>query len=97
MSMSPTEFLRHILDEANYLISASAGLSKEQYLADETIRRAFIRSIEVIGEAAMHIPDDWRSRHPHIEWRRIAGVSSTATSRWTMRLFGMSSRRRCRN
>lgn len=52
MSFEPLEYLRHILAEADYLSEASANLEKERFLADETLRRAYVRSLEVIGEAA---------------------------------------------
>lgn len=66
---SRTEYLRHILDEAEYLIQHSSNLSKERFLADETLKRAFARSIEVIGEASKKVPDDVKRRHPQTEWR----------------------------
>ncbi len=47
MSLSALEYLRHILDETIYLSHQTPGLSKEQFLQDETLRRAFVRSIEV--------------------------------------------------
>ena len=56
MSFEPRDYLRHILAEADYLISTSAGLTLEEFLADETLRRAFVRSLEVIGEASNQGP-----------------------------------------
>jgi uncharacterized protein with HEPN domain len=38
------------------------------------LRRAFIRSIEVMGEAVKQIPDSVRQRYPSVEWRVIAGM-----------------------
>jgi hypothetical protein len=40
MSLEPREYLRHILAEATYLLSASDGLTYEGFIADETIVRA---------------------------------------------------------
>jgi uncharacterized protein with HEPN domain len=74
MSFEPRDFLRHILIEADYLIGESRGLSREAFLADETRRRAFVRSLEIIGEAAKKIPDDFRAAHPAVEWRAMAGM-----------------------
>ncbi|CAN5783507.1 hypothetical protein BH23ACT11_BH23ACT11_19340 [soil metagenome] len=34
MSFPPLEYLRHMLDETNYLIEHSRGLSKEQFVED---------------------------------------------------------------
>ena len=55
MSFEPREYLRHILAEADYLVDSSRNLSRDQFLGDETLKRAFARSLEIIGEAAKKI------------------------------------------
>ena len=50
MPLSQLEYLRHILDETEYLISDSRGLSEGQFMHSETLKRAFVRSIEIIGK-----------------------------------------------
>jgi uncharacterized protein with HEPN domain len=52
MSFEPRDYLRHMLVEADYLVGHVAALSLEAFAADETLRRAFVRSREIIGEAA---------------------------------------------
>jgi len=52
MCFEPRDYLRHILAEADYLINQSAGLTVDKFMADDTLRRAFVRSLEIIGEAA---------------------------------------------
>ena len=74
MSPSPLEYLRHILDETEYLMSARADLSKERFIQDATIKRAFVRSIEIIGEASKKVPPDLKNRYPTIEWKAVAGM-----------------------
>jgi uncharacterized protein with HEPN domain len=63
MSFEPREYLRHILAEADYLI-----------MADDTLQRAFVRSLEIIGAATKKIPDEFRAQHPMVEWRAMAGM-----------------------
>ncbi len=74
MSFEPRDCLRHILVETDYLIARSQPLSYEAFSADETLRRAFIRSIEIIGEAAKKVPEDFRAAYPSVEWRAMAGM-----------------------
>ena len=74
MSFESRDYLRHILVEADYLVESSVGLSYDVFAADETLRRAFVRSREVIGEAAKHVSEDFRARHPTVEWRAMAGM-----------------------
>jgi uncharacterized protein with HEPN domain len=52
----------------------AVGLGKDAFLKDETLKRAFVRSIEVIGEAVKQIADSVRQKYPSIEWRAIAGM-----------------------
>ena len=33
-----------------------------------------MRSLEIIGEAAKKIPDDFRAQQPHVAWRAMAGM-----------------------
>ena len=74
MSRSPADYLRHILDETTYLNEKSTGLSREDFLGDETIQRAFVRSLEVIGEATKNLSSEFRTEHDHVDWRAIAGM-----------------------
>ncbi|MBN1436555.1 MAG: DUF86 domain-containing protein [Sedimentisphaerales bacterium] len=74
MSHLPIEYLRHILDEINYLENTSANLVQKQFLDDETLKRSFVRSIEIIGEASKKIPNDFRSNHPEVPWKKLAGM-----------------------
>lgn len=68
------EYLRHILDETRYLTERQRGLTKNQFLDDETLRRAFVRSLEIIGEAAKQVSDTVKTDHPEVEWRAMAGM-----------------------
>lgn len=68
------EYLQHILDEADYLIEQSDHLDDAEFLGDATLRRAFVRSLEIIGEASKRIPAEFTEEHPDIEWRSMAGM-----------------------
>jgi len=74
MSFEPRDYLRHIMVEANYLLECSVSLTFEAFARDETLRRAFVRSLEVIGEAAKKVPQEFRAEYPQVEWRSMAGM-----------------------
>ncbi len=50
------------------------GLEKETFLHDETLQRAFVRSLEIIGEAVKQLPNDLKQRYSHLDWRAMAGM-----------------------
>lgn len=36
--------------------------------------RAFVRSVEVIGEATKKVPEETRRQFPAVEWKKMAGM-----------------------
>ena len=74
MGLSIDEYLKHIFDETTFLSGQLASLDEKRFFNDEAAKRAFVRSLEVIGEAVKQIPEDIRSRHPKIQWKLIAGM-----------------------
>ena len=71
MSFEPRDYLRHIFIEVEYLLNQSQGLSFEHFEADETLRRAFVRSLEVIGEAVKNLPEGSAKRIPRLSGVRL--------------------------
>jgi uncharacterized protein with HEPN domain len=74
MLPSTVELLRDILREAEFLAVESGRTTAEEYLANEVLKRAFVRSIEIIGEAAKKVPDDARSVCAEVEWKKMTGM-----------------------
>jgi uncharacterized protein with HEPN domain len=75
MSRSEVEYLRHIQEEARYLAEASHRASWGDFADDKTLKRVFVRSIEVIGEATKNLSEDLRNRYPGVEWRYSSHTS----------------------
>jgi uncharacterized protein with HEPN domain len=74
MSISAIEVLKHIRDEARFLDRSTAGVTQEEFVENEVLKRACVRAIEIIGEAAKKVPDSFRSKYPAVEWKKMAGM-----------------------
>jgi len=74
VSLSPHELIRHILDEIDYILTQIPNTDFDSFLKNATLKRAFVRSIEIIGEASKKLPEDVKSKQPDIEWRKVAGM-----------------------
>ena len=75
MPKNPLEYLKHIRDECSYILMVcKEDLSMEMFLQDETLKRAVVRSLEIIGEASKKIPADYKLKWNSIEWKSMAGM-----------------------
>jgi len=75
MSKEPLEYLRHISDECLYILSVTGNdVTKDDLLEDETLKRAIVRSLEIIGEATKKIPADYKVKWNSINWKNMAGM-----------------------
>ena len=72
MSSFFIDYLHHILDEIEFLMKESKGITKNEFLKDEKLKRAFSRSFEIIGEASKNIPDEKKKKYAHINWKTMA-------------------------
>ena len=64
-----------MLGAAEKVVRFTDGLNDvESFAADEKTVDAVIRNIQIIGEAARHIPSDVQARHPTIEWAGMRGM-----------------------
>ena len=66
LSSPEKDYLRHMLDEVRHLQEQGANLDAAAFYADPTFQRAFVRSLEIIGEAARHVSEPFRHRYPAI-------------------------------
>ncbi len=74
MSPSTVELLRDIFREAEFLSAQAAQTTCEAFLENEVLKRAFVRSVEIIGEATKKVPEETRLQFPALEWKKMAGM-----------------------
>lgn len=53
-----------------------AGMDFDTFRRDERTFLATTRCLEVISEASRRLPEEIKTRHPHIEWRRMAAAGN---------------------
>ncbi len=67
-------YLTDIYEQSENIMKATGRMSYEEFLGDALYNAGLVRFFEIIGEAAKHVPDDFRSEHPGIPWRKISGL-----------------------
>ena len=71
MKKDVTVFLQHILESIEKIELFLKDITKDNFLSSVQLQDAVIRRIEVIGEAAKNIPDEFRKKHPVVPWSEI--------------------------
>ena len=66
--------LEDMLEAAEKILSYTSGMSFDDFTNDDKTIDAVVRNFEIIGEAANRVPDNFKSDHPEIEWRRMTGL-----------------------
>jgi uncharacterized protein with HEPN domain len=67
-------FLEDIAEACARIGRYTKNMSVDALRTDEKTLDAVVRNLEIIGETAKKIPEDFRNRLPTIEWRRLAGL-----------------------
>jgi uncharacterized protein with HEPN domain len=49
-------------------------LNYDEFLNNELLTKAIVRSFEIVGEACKKVPDDIRMKYPLFDWRGFAGL-----------------------
>ena len=53
------------------VLGYTAGMNQSAFVANTLVFDATVRNLELIGEAATHVPDRVRQAHPQVPWRMI--------------------------
>ncbi len=72
--MSEREWRFYVTDMVGFcekVLAFTQGLEQAQFVSDAMRFDATVRNLELVGEAATHIPQDVRNAHPTIPWRML--------------------------
>ncbi len=67
-------YLEDMLDFAHRVQSYSEGMTQAEFTGSELNYDATLRNLELIGEAATHIPDKVREQYVQIPWRLVVAT-----------------------
>ena len=64
-------YIQDMIDFSEKVLSYTYELDQEAFIAETLVYDATLRNLELIGEAATHIPSEVREVHPEIQWRDV--------------------------
>ena len=91
----PMVCVHHMLDHAREAVEMVRNRFRQDLDTDRMLTLALVRLMEVVGEAATRIPEEFRSRHPQVPWltRQTCAIGCyTAMTRSTSIFSGQSFR-----
>lgn len=74
MKKEPLFFLQDIQNSLAKIFKYTDTITFEQFICDDKTKDAVERNFEIIGEAVKNLPDNFKSKYPHIPFRQIAGM-----------------------
>ena len=74
MKKDETVYLNHILDAINAIEEYTKGMSENEFFSNSMAHDAVIRQLEIIGEAANNISNDFQEKHSRIPWGKMIGI-----------------------
>jgi len=74
MKRNVSLYIRDIVQNMQDAEEFIQGFSYDQFVSDKKTFNAVVRSIEVIGEAAKHVPAGVREKYPAVPWKEMAGM-----------------------
>jgi uncharacterized protein with HEPN domain len=63
-----------MLDAARKATALASGKVRDDLDEDDVLQLALTRLVEIIGEASKNVSEGFRSAHPEIPWKPIAGT-----------------------
>lgn len=76
-----------VINEINIALEMMHGVSKDEFLQNEMLKRAIGMTAINIGELIKNVTPEMRATHPEVPWREVAGMRDiTAHKYGTLRM-----------
>lgn len=69
----PELLIEDILLSSQKIFEYTNELSFKEFISNSMVVDAVIRNFEIIGEAANRLPEEFKDKHPEVDWFRIRG------------------------
>jgi len=69
-----TIYLKDIIESAQLIENYIEGISEGDFYTNPEKQDAVLHRIQIIGEAAKHIPEEYRQKWDQISWKEVAGM-----------------------
>jgi uncharacterized protein with HEPN domain len=70
----PLVSVRQMLDHAREATAMVRGRSRAELDTDRQLNLALVRLVEIVGEAAARVPEDFRQRYSQVPWRQTVAL-----------------------
>ena len=67
-------YIGDMIEFSEAVLSYTAGMDQTGFVADRRTYYATLHSLQLVGEAATHVPDEVRDTHSEVRWREIIGT-----------------------
>lgn len=82
MTRRTAQYLADMLEAADRVCDYTEGMTFSIFAENEMAVDAVLRNLEVMGEAARHVPPATRSKHPGIPWTSLVGLRNIVIHRY---------------
>ena len=67
-------YLLDILLAARKVLNYAGSMNQQEFDTNELVQDAIMRQLEIVGEAAGHITEEYCKEHPEIPWHKVIGL-----------------------
>ncbi len=67
-------YIKHILDSIAFLEDFINDKNFDEFRSSRAVQNVIIRELEVIGEAAKRLSENFKNKHSEIPWKNITGM-----------------------